>query len=114
MTHNGYYSLWIESFDTSISPDDSINHQGEALDGSSTFMNFHGYLPSNLYPLMIVRLLSCLTFHHLTSLQFYGVMGVLYCIIGLAWMVCMFLYMSDLLRLQFWIGAVALICVSNE
>ena len=43
--------------------------------------------------------------------QFYGVMGVMYGLLGLAWLVLLLVYMNDLLRLQFWIGGVALICV---
>jgi hypothetical protein len=40
-------------------------------------------------------------------------MGLLYLLIGAAWMVAMVMYMNDLMRLQFWIGGVAFICTAS-
>ena len=34
MTHDGYYTLWIESFNLVYDPADSFNHQGGALVGA--------------------------------------------------------------------------------
>lgn len=42
-------------------------------------------------------------------LPFYGVMCAYYVILGLAWMVLLFLNWRDLLRIQFWIGGVILL-----
>lgn len=42
----------------------------------------------------------------LCCLQFYGVMGIVYIIYGLVWLVMLACSWKDLLRVQFWIGAV--------
>lgn len=42
-------------------------------------------------------------------LPFYGFMWVLYMVFGLVWLVVSFLQWRDLLRVQFWIGAVILL-----
>lgn len=43
------------------------------------------------------------------SLQFYGVMGIVYIIFGLVWLVLLACSWKDLLRIQFWIGAVVVL-----
>ena len=72
-------------------------------------MNMKGYLPADLYPLM--QAWSIVPVPRAHVLQFYGAMGLCYLVIGLAWIVAMYLYMNDLMRLQFWIGGVAFICL---
>lgn len=42
-------------------------------------------------------------------LQFYGVMGIVYIIFGLVWLVLLACSWKDLLRIQFWIGAVVVL-----
>ena len=42
-------------------------------------------------------------------LQFYATMCVLYVIYGIAWLVMLAMNWRDLLRIQFWIGAVILL-----
>ena len=44
-----------------------------------------------------------------TILQFDGVMGLAYAILGFVWLFAMLQFYRDLLQLQFWIGGVALI-----
>lgn len=41
--------------------------------------------------------------------QFYGVMGIVYIIFGLVWLVLLACSWKDLLRIQFWIGAVVVL-----
>ena len=41
--------------------------------------------------------------------QFYGTMCVLYVLYGIAWLVMLAMNWRDLLRIQFWIGAVILL-----
>jgi len=53
-------------------------------------MNINGYLSSTLVPLM----------------TFYGVLGIFYLLFGILWLVLMVCHYKDILRLQFWIGAV--------
>lgn len=55
--------------------------------------NIYGYLSAADWPL----------------LPFYGFMCVLYVIFGLIWLIVLFLQWRDLLRVQFWIGAVILL-----
>lgn len=42
-------------------------------------------------------------------LPFYGFMWILYMVFGMVWLVVSFLQWRDLLRVQFWIGAVILL-----
>ena len=53
-------------------------------------MNRDGMLSSMVYPLLV----------------FYGIMSLVYLVIGIVWVVAMALNFQDLLRLQFWLCAV--------
>ena len=61
--------------------------------GSSTFANWYGYIPAELHPLM----------------TFYKNLGIMYLLTGLLWLFLCMSYFHDLLRLQFWIGVVAIL-----
>ncbi len=88
LRQSGYYTLWLQSSFSSARADGEP--QGPRLVGTSTFINAHGYLSAELYPL----------------LRFYGAMGLVYLGTGLLWLVLMLCYYRDLLPLQFWISAV--------
>lgn len=90
ITEDGYYTLWIQSAHDPALADDYLR-PGPRISGTSTFVNWYGYLSARLYPLLV----------------FYGVLGLLYLTIGLIWVVLMFCHYHDLLHLQFWIGGVA-------
>ncbi|EDQ92154.1 uncharacterized protein MONBRDRAFT_35943 [Monosiga brevicollis MX1] len=87
--HSGYYSLWIESFNSEINSTTQF-YPGPLISGTTTFMNTHGYLSAALWP----------------ERTFYGIMGLLYLGLGLIWTAYLACYYKDLLRVQFWIGFV--------
>jgi predicted membrane metal-binding protein len=70
----------------------------------------HGYLSAIEWPLLPVSALGTLPNQLigsiLVSLQFYATMCAVYILYGLIWLVLLCCNWRDLLRLQFWIGAV--------
>ena len=99
-TRDGFYTLWVESVGKSSSSSSGEEEEeegqllpGPRITGKSTFMNSEGYLSSTLVPLM----------------SFYGGLGVFYLGFGLVWLALMICHYKDILRLQFWIGAVILL-----
>lgn len=85
---SGYYTLWLQSGRTRARADGEA--PGPRITGVSTFVNRHGYLSAEYYPLM----------------KFFGAMGLVYLGTGLVWLGLMAYYFRDLLPLQFRIAAV--------
>ena len=82
---DGYYTLYLNWG----------NDNAGDVTGHSTFLNMHGYLSAERYPLM----------------KFYAAMAIMYAILGIIWALLMALNSKDLLQLQFWVGAVIMIGV---
>jgi len=60
------------------------------FEGKVTFMNPYGYLPAQLYPF----------------LPFYGVLALVYIVMGLIWLIVCLRFRAVILPLQIWIGVV--------
>lgn len=90
---DGFYTLWLESVGTpteeqAANPNSLV--VGPKITGKSVFRNVNGFLSETLVPLM----------------TFYGVLGLFYLLFGILWLILMVCHYKDILRLQFWIGAV--------
>lgn len=72
-----------------------------------------GYLSAIEWPLLPVNTkLNCivsLIILIFNSQQFYGTMCLVYVIFGIGWLIVSFMQWRDLVRVQFWIGAVILL-----
>ncbi|KAL7078462.1 hypothetical protein ACQ4LE_002678 [Meloidogyne hapla] len=84
------YLLILRITITKFSADDTKNHTIEA---EVQWRGPYGYLSAIDYPL----------------LHFYGFMCIFYTLMALAWLVVCLKHWKDLLRVQFWIGAVIMI-----
>ncbi|XP_052827589.1 transmembrane protein 87A [Octopus bimaculoides] len=81
--HDGPYAFFLEiTSDKHFTADITIRMLGK-----------HGYLSANEWPLLL----------------FFGIMGLLYIFYGIVWLLLLACNWRDLLRIQFWIGAVILL-----
>ncbi|GAB1601488.1 transmembrane protein 87A-like [Argonauta hians] len=83
--HDGPYAFFLD-----IS---SENKKPFTADITIEMWGKHGYLSANEWPLLL----------------FFGIMGLLYIFYGIIWLLLLACNWRDLLRIQFWIGAVILL-----
>eukprot|EP00036_Acanthoecidae_sp_10tr_P018349 CAMPEP_0206312618 /NCGR_PEP_ID=MMETSP0106_2-20121207/14086_1 /ASSEMBLY_ACC=CAM_ASM_000206 /TAXON_ID=81532 /ORGANISM="Acanthoeca-like sp., Strain 10tr" /LENGTH=527 /DNA_ID=CAMNT_0053743931 /DNA_START=20 /DNA_END=1603 /DNA_ORIENTATION=- len=89
LPYDGHYTLFIESEPDDFG-EDTAQQPGPVIWGYIKYMNREGMLSAMVYPLLV----------------FYGVMGLVYLLMGIVWVVAMAINYQDLLRLQFWLCAV--------